>query len=700
MFKKATHQFASTFPAQLENLKGILSFVSEAGQKTPLSAKQIKGLQLVVEEICTNIIRHSYLFSTGEITVKASLLSDRLTFSILDQGQPFDPTQLKEESLEQQVQTERKGGLGLKLIKKLLDEVEYKYEDGQNQLRLTKMFPGAAKKSERQGKRVSLQAKILWGAVLVWSVLSAVFYSYMSIKIESSVKNRILATSADWANTLACNAAEGLMVEDDLALSGLTTNFVKGKPGIAYLYLVDSLNTIWASPFEPSQVLSKFTLPFDLSQDNSTPALHYHPRFGKCYHCLAPIMQAGKQIGTVHLGLRAESVDREVRQARKDLLTGSLLGLIIGWVGIVFWSRLAARPIRTLRRRIEQSGSLAVKETPTVEDEEIGRILKAFEETTTKIKIAQQESSQQEWEKKEFELAQEIRQALIPKEFPLIEGVQLSSLYNVAKEIGGDYFDFIRVDEKNLGLAVADIAGKGVSASLIMSAIRTALRLQARQSTDPVSVLEKVDSFISPEMPKGMFVTMFYGIINLESKEFKCASAGHNPGLLFKAKEKRLLRLNPKGLPLGLNLSESQLQREVISIQLEPGDLLLLYTDGITECRNLSGEQFGSSRLTEFIQAHNNLSCDDLAKLLEQKLAEFAEGSEQRDDVTLVLFKLEEIRPPMEFRPDRQSQTAIQEPAAEPKLDQQAIGTKIDDPPLGSTANSGLRSDISEPLDN
>ena len=216
-----------------------------------------------------------------------------------------------------------------------------------------------------------------------------------------------------------------------------------------------------------------------------------------------------------------------------------------------------------------------------------------------------------------------------------------------------------------------------------MSAIRTALRLQARQSTDPVSVLEKVDSFISPEMPKGMIVTMFYGIINLESKEFKCASAGHNPGLLFKAKEKRLLRLNPKGLPLGLNLSESQLQREILSIQLEPGDLLLLYTDGITECRNPSGEQFGLSRLAEFIQAHSNLSCDDLANLLEQKLAEFAEGSEQKDDVTLVLFKREEARPPTEYRPDGQSLASIPEPVAESKPDQPAIETKIDDLPRG-----------------
>src|SRR5574341_192078 len=407
MFKKAARESVSTFPARLENLKEILSFVSEVGQKTPLSAKQIKGMHLVVEEICTNIIRHSYLFSAGEITLKAFLSSDRINLLIIDQGQPFDPTQIKEESLEQQVQTERKGGLGLKLIRKLMDEVEYKHDEGQNQLRLTKMFPGAAKKSERQGKRVSLQAKILWGTLVAWLVLVSGFYLYMGNRIKVSVTSRVLSTAADWANTLARNATEGLMVGDDLTLSGLTANFVKGKPGIAYLYIVDSLYIIWASPFEPSQVLSELILPFNLSESNLTPSLHYHPRFGECYHCLAPIMQGGKQIGSVHLGLRAESTDQEIQEARHDLLIGSLLGLIIGWAGIVLWSSLAARPIKTLTRRIEQTGSLAGKEPQTVEDEEIARILKAFEETTAKIKIAQQQSSQQEWEKKEFELAQE-----------------------------------------------------------------------------------------------------------------------------------------------------------------------------------------------------------------------------------------------------------------------------------------------------
>jgi sigma-B regulation protein RsbU (phosphoserine phosphatase) len=213
----------------------------------------------------------------------------------------------------------------------------------------------------------------------------------------------------------------------------------------------------------------------------------------------------------------------------------------------------------------------------------------------------------------------------------------------VAREIGGDYFDFIQIEENTLGIAVADIAGKGVSASLIMSAIRTALRLQARQSRNPAEVLEKVDSFISSDIPKGMFVTMFYAVVNLEDRNFVCASAGHNPAFLLRAEENKLIQINPRGLPLGLKLTDRPYAHETFTSQLHTNDLLVLYTDGITECRNASGEQFGANRLTELIQAQAHLTPEQLAYALEQRLNEFSGALEPKDDITLVIFKLGEI---------------------------------------------------------
>src|SRR3972149_8179825 len=113
MFKKFPKEFENNFPAKLESLKEILTFIADICKRTPFSSREIKGLQLVTEEICTNIIRHSYLFSQGNITLKASISAHYLALKIIDQGKPFDPTKLPEQSLEKQVETQRKGGLGL-----------------------------------------------------------------------------------------------------------------------------------------------------------------------------------------------------------------------------------------------------------------------------------------------------------------------------------------------------------------------------------------------------------------------------------------------------------------------------------------------------------------------------------------------------------------------------------------------------------
>src|SRR4030067_47986 len=112
MFKKFPKEFENNFPAKLESLKEILTFIADVCKRTPLSAREAKSLQLVTEEICTNIIRHAYLFSPGNLTIKASIFSDNLWLTILDQGKPFDPTKLPEQSLEKQDETQRKGGLG------------------------------------------------------------------------------------------------------------------------------------------------------------------------------------------------------------------------------------------------------------------------------------------------------------------------------------------------------------------------------------------------------------------------------------------------------------------------------------------------------------------------------------------------------------------------------------------------------------
>ena len=638
MFKKSPQESLQTFPAQPQKLKEIQAFVSQACLKTPLSAKDSKSIQLAVEEVCTNIIRHSYLFSPGKISITVQTSKDSVALTIADQGRQFDPTEMPDRTLVQYMKTERRGGLGIQLVKKIMDQVEYRYENGENQLKLVKRFSNVPNEPVSGTKRMPLRTRLIWVSFLLLFIIASASYSYLAKRIENSITTRALRSAAEMVQTLARNSSEPLSAGDDLTLSNLVHSFSLGRD-IAYLYILDTSRTIWATAKDPTRVLSRWDPPRELDKTRIEPQRYYVSEIGEIYHLSAPIRLSQKRIGAVQIGILVHSIAREVKGAKKELALISFLLLIGGWIGIYFLSGLATKPMQELKEKIHLVQETGEVSQVTQEKNEVGQILNALAEATVKIKQSQKASSQKEQVKRETELADEIRQALLPKEIPQIKNAQIASLYKVAREIGGDYFDFVWVDENHLGIAVADIAGKGVSASLVMSAIRTALRLQARQNQDPAAVLEKIDSFIAAEMPKGMFVTMFYAVLDLQTKEMKCASAGHTPGLVYRLAENKLIRLNPKGLPLGLTFSVSGQKRDSLTFQMAEGDLLVLYTDGVTECLNPQGEQFGLNRLTEFLQTNGHLNSDLIAKSLDQKLLEFSGRAEPKDDITLVIFK-------------------------------------------------------------
>ncbi len=209
-----------------------------------------------------------------------------------------------------------------------------------------------------------------------------------------------------------------------------------------------------------------------------------------------------------------------------------------------------------------------------------------------------------------------------------------------------DYFDFFWIDPQHLGVVVADVSGKGVSASLYMSMLRTALRSMAPKYKNPKQVLVKTHQLLSQDLKKGQFVTVFYLILNIVDKKITYASAGHNPLILYCAEEKKFHFLNPKGIPLGLVLPaelnfEQKLDTE--SLSLRPEDWLFLYTDGITEAMNAQKQPFGKERFLEFIQQNIQLSAQKFTKTLWQTLINFTEGVPQSDDITLVVIKDREL---------------------------------------------------------
>ncbi len=241
-----------------------------------------------------------------------------------------------------------------------------------------------------------------------------------------------------------------------------------------------------------------------------------------------------------------------------------------------------------------------------------------------------------------MQVAQEIQQTLLPRSVPTLEGFELGYLYRAAKEVGGDYFDFISVDERTIGVVVADVSGKGVPGSLVMTMIRTALRMEARGNRSASDVMSRMNSFVTEDMRKGMFVTMFYVVLDSVNRAVSYASAGHNPMILYRGGQDATYFLKPKGIPVGINAPDQDLFRKTISVEkltLQQDDMLVIYTDGITEAMNPSREQFGEGRLLAAIKRHGHLTASEFSEALNQEIHEFTAGALQNDDITLVAIK-------------------------------------------------------------
>jgi serine phosphatase RsbU (regulator of sigma subunit) len=235
----------------------------------------------------------------------------------------------------------------------------------------------------------------------------------------------------------------------------------------------------------------------------------------------------------------------------------------------------------------------------------------------------------------ELRLARSIQQAFLPEEVPTLEGWQISPLYQPAKEVGGDFYDFHPLSGGRLGLVVGDATGKGVPAALVMSTTCGMLRAvsQALDSSSPGEMLERVNESLVPSIPANMFVTCFYAILDPKSGSLRYANAGHDAPYIHRNSAAEELRA--RGMPLGLMPEMSYEEHEIV---LDAGEGVFFYSDGLVEAHDPNGEMFGFPRLRVLIAEHAEK--ESLEETLLEELYSFVgEGWEQEDDITLLTLK-------------------------------------------------------------
>ncbi len=240
----------------------------------------------------------------------------------------------------------------------------------------------------------------------------------------------------------------------------------------------------------------------------------------------------------------------------------------------------------------------------------------------------------------DLEIARDIQRILLPDKSPVIDGFEISGLNIPARQVSGDYFDYIRVDEHRLGVAIADVSGKGVPASLIMAICRSVLRSQAPQNSSPAAVLDAVNRQLYPDIKEDMFISMAYLVLDHANGSVTLARAGHDAPLLYRHAQESVEVIKPPGMVLGID-SGSVFDRVTndFDIPLERDDCLVLYTDGVTEALDGNGDEFGFERMTQSVRASAAQGASAILTRLIDDLRSFVGAQPQNDDITLIAIR-------------------------------------------------------------
>jgi len=252
----------------------------------------------------------------------------------------------------------------------------------------------------------------------------------------------------------------------------------------------------------------------------------------------------------------------------------------------------------------------------------------------------QVEHQQLESLKTDLAVASEIQQAILPRVFPpfpeLVDQIDMAALMVPAKDVGGDFYDIFRIDEDHFGFTIADVSGKGIPAAIFMAVSRTLIRATGIRGGSPSDCLAYSNKLLSAESVDCMFVTVFYGIYNIKTGEVTYCNAGHNPPYLLKSNGE------VKALPLAKDpmvgaISDIEYHEE--SIQLEKGEMLILFTDGVTEAMNVSFAEYGDERLVAALKNAVGSNCQEMINAVKADVSEFTEEAEQSDDITMLTIK-------------------------------------------------------------
>ena len=442
----------------------------------------------------------------------------------------------------------------------------------------------------------------------------------MLIDRHGNVISRPGLTSGDmrWDESFV---TENLLLSENPDLAAVAGKMIAGETGIARVGFEDGERFIAYAPVRGVNWSVGVVMPVD--------------------EVLAPITETRESIllasedTAVHIGAQQDRM--------KTVFAGAFFVLLLVVALLTLGvTRYLTRPIEELQRGSEAIGRGDLEHRVDVATgDEFEDLARSFNRMAADlrghIEDLRRTTAEKERIEKELEIAKEIQQSILPESAPVLPGFDIAGFNLPAREVGGDFYDYIPVGEGRWGVEIADVSGKGVPAALFMALSRTLVRASASENPDPAGSILEANRYICMDSKTCMFVTLFYGILDTRKGTFTYVNAGHNPPLLFRAGSSTAELLRGKGIALGIF---DDIELELVELRLNAGDTVVFYTDGVTEATNERDEEYGMERLTMLIPGLLDLGARDMIDAIVADVTAFAGNRPQFDDITLVVLKV------------------------------------------------------------
>jgi serine phosphatase RsbU (regulator of sigma subunit) len=345
-------------------------------------------------------------------------------------------------------------------------------------------------------------------------------------------------------------------------------------------------------------------------------------------------------LAVAQVAVTDDYINRSIRESWIELLVVGAIFFIFSFAAAFMLSRFIVKPVKILSRGAEEVGGGNFDVTlPDLGSDELGALARQFNTMTSSLKRASSEAKEQAVFNDQVRQAQEIQEGMNPSRFLKKPEYQIKGFTRAAKGVGGDYYDFQLMADGRIAVLVSDVSGKSISASLVMVLIKTVVSTYLRlfNTIRGDTILRTINRVMCAEAHIDKFATIIFFIFDPVTKMIEFSNGGHGPLFVYRADRKLCTTTKLEGLPMGI---EEENVYRLAKLDLKSGDIVMLYTDGITECWNHTREEFGLKRVREKIAEYAELNPKEIIANFVRDLDDFASGAEQHDDMTMVVMKI------------------------------------------------------------